>query len=113
MSYDSGADWRHLSCEHLDASLIGWMRQCHSPLNGDFVRVESIAEEESSGSSGELCGQLETTQVFDDDAAEEASEDFAWRCTKCGGREFRLRRIYLVSQLQPAWARPTVSSAAD
>jgi hypothetical protein len=116
MSDDSVADWRHLSCEHLDASLIGWVRQCHSPLDrkGELLRVESIDGAESARSSSERCGQLDTAQVFDDDGAEKASADFAWRCTRCGGRDFRLRRIYLVSQLQPAWARTTaVSSAAD
>ena len=111
---DSCADWRDLSCEHLDAQLIGWVRQCHSPLDrrGELLRVESI-DEASASSYGERCGQLDTTQILDDDAAEQASADFAWRCTICGGREFRLRRIYVVSQLQPGWARPTACSSAS
>ena len=75
--------------------------------------VESTAGEGSSNSYGERCGQLETTQILDDHAAKQASGDFAWRCTICGGREFRLRRIYVVSQLQPGWARPTAFSSAS
>jgi hypothetical protein len=90
--------WRHVQSEDgtVDAHLIGFVRECQSPLDvdGDPVRVESMPREEW-GDFLEYCGAL-GERFYDEDAGDDPN----WRCARCGGARFEYRGVYVVSRVE-------------